>query len=140
MFIFHYCKKIDDHLFDEKVPLHQKDQLIQKYSLDPKYKVKEYWLNHVKIISHSHTREFNYIYDKSIEYKDNFLIQEYIMEPCQSFSFYKTDVESEYMLYENQMDSVYIRLQEYDTYLTIEFHCNNKEDFYKNKLLYNNII
>jgi len=142
MFIFYYCKKIDDNIFDEKIDVVNKNKLIEKYSLQYKNKNKEYWINNVRILSSEDQLKFNTFNDISLFYDNNYhlLNYEYICKECKGFSFYKTDLEDDYSIYDNKIDMIYICLKEYRNYLTIEFHCNNKSDFYKKKLLYNNIV
>ena len=79
MYIFHYCKQINDYLFDEKIDSNQKQVIIDKYNLQKIGKIKVYWENNVKITSFNNDLSFEYIDDKSITYdsEKDILIEEY---------------------------------------------------------------
>ena len=137
MFLFHYCKEVTNNTFDEKISKEELNNLIQKYSLEKKGCIKEYWINNVQIISHDGELSYNYINDITIEKIDNFLIQEFKSSKCNPFNFYKTDLEYEYILYTNLVNNVLVNIKEFNDYLTIECQTDKKEDFF----LYNiNII
>ena len=137
MFLFHYCKEVTNNTFDEKISKEELNNLIQKYSLEKKGCIKEYWINNVQIISHDGELSYNYINDITIEKIDNFLIQEFECKECDPFNFYKTDLEYEYILYTNLVNNVLVNIKEFNDYLTIECQTDKKEDFF----LYNiNII
>ena len=47
MFIYSSCTKIGDNLFNEKISIDKKEEYINKYNLEKKGIVKEYWINNV---------------------------------------------------------------------------------------------
>ena len=53
-----------------------------------------------------------------VDVKDDFIVREFVVIECPKFNFYKSDVEEEYKLYENEDSS--IRLKEFDEYYTFE--------------------
>ena len=137
MYCLHYCKKINNHFYNEKINKKYMEKLCNDFSLYKKYKhIKEYWINNVQIIIKDNILKFNYINDKNINYKDNFLIQEYEIKKCISFNFYDIDIESEYHLYEN--DNGHIKMKEYKDYITIEIYMDNLNNY--DKKLYNHIL
>ena len=130
MFLFHYCKEITNNIFDEKISKKELNNLIQKYSLEKKGCIKEYWINNVQIISYDGKLSYNYINDNTIEKIDDFLIQEFECKECDLFNFYKTDLEYEYILYTNLVNNVSVNIKEFTDYLTIECQTDKKEDFF----------
>lgn len=130
MYIFHYCKKINDYLFDEKINIELKEKIIDTYNLKEIGKIKEYWENNVKITSFNNILSFEYINDLSISYSNdkNILIQEYSQEKCLDYNFYKVGIEEEYILYENEINELLIKLKIYDNYISIEYHSDKKID------------
>ena len=50
MFIYSLCSTIGDNLFDEKISIDKKEEYINKYKLENKGNIKEYWINNVCII------------------------------------------------------------------------------------------
>tara|TARA_Y100000389_G_scaffold204626_1_gene258436 strand:+ start:445 stop:636 length:192 start_codon:yes stop_codon:yes gene_type:complete len=55
MYIYYYCKLINNHekinIFENKINLNKLSYLIEKYKLNYKDIIKEYWINNVQIIS-----------------------------------------------------------------------------------------
>jgi hypothetical protein len=137
MFTYHFITSKDNNdNYNEKIEKKNLPILIQKYSLKKEGIYKEYWINHVRIISNDKKLNFNYIKDIIIEVSDNYLIQEYEITPCPSFSFYEIDLETEYTLYKGIYNGFVIIVKEFDIYLTIELNSPIKNHFF----LYNNII
>lgn len=130
MYIFHYCKQINDYLFDEKIDSNQKQVIIDKYNLQKIGKIKVYWENNVKITSFNNDLSFEYIDDKSITYdsEKDILIEEYESEICPNYNFYKVNIEEEFILYENKVDDIIIKMKVYDDYNTIEYHSDRNID------------
>lgn len=130
MYIFHYCKKINDYLFDEKINIKLKEKIIDTYNLKEIGKIKEYWENNVKITSFNNILSYEYINDSSISYLNdkNILIEEFDRELCTDYSFYNVDVEEEFLLYQNKMNELLIKLKIYDNYISIEYHSDKKID------------
>tara|TARA_B100000700_G_C14969074_1_gene820369 strand:+ start:185 stop:598 length:414 start_codon:yes stop_codon:yes gene_type:complete len=130
MFLFHYCKEITNNIFDEKISKEELNNLIQKYSLEKKGCIKEYWINNVQIISYKNKLSYNYIKDINIQKIEDFLMQEFESEICNPFNFYKSDLECEYTLYTNLVNNVLVNIKEFNDYLTIECQTDKKEDFF----------
>ena len=118
MYLFHYCKKINDFLFDEKIEKKHLQFIINKFNLQSKGEYKEYWDKNVKIIANKGLLDFLYINDLSVDYKNNYLMNEFETEKCIHYNFYKVDSEENYTLYENEIDSIKYILKVYDTYLS----------------------
>ena len=139
MFLYHYCKEINDNTFDEKLSLSKLSELILQFELKEIGFIKEYWINNVQIISNNGKLEFNYIEDKDILYdkKNSCLIQNFIKKPCNIFSIYNVDLEDKYLLYENIINDITINLKKYSDYLSLEFTCDNKEKFNDFFYIYN---
>ena len=55
MYTYYYCKLINNHeninIYDNKINLNKLSYLIEKYKLNYKNIIKEYWINNVQIIS-----------------------------------------------------------------------------------------
>lgn len=131
MFIFHNCFQINENTYNESIPLEKLNEIIKKFTLTNNGKVKEYWINNVFIQSKDNIISYHYIKDINISYdkKKNVLIQESEITPCRSFNFHKVDLEDEYIQYGNKIDNVSISLKKYQSHLTLEFSCDNKENF-----------
>ena len=121
MYLFHYCKKINDFLFDEKIEKKHLQFIINKFNLQSKGEYKEYWDKNVKILANKGLLNFSYINDLSVDYKNNYLINEFETEKCINYNFYKVDSEENYTLYENEIDSIKYILKVYDTYLSFSY-------------------
>ena len=91
MFIYNFCKSLDNGIYDEKIKIEEKDFYIEKYNLISKGNVKEYWINNVMVLDNDNYKVFKYVEDISVDYADNYLIQEIRMDDCISFNFFKTD-------------------------------------------------
>ena len=118
---------INNDIYNIKIQLDKKEQLIKKYGLKEVGEYKEYWINNVQIISNGDTFDFNYFEDIYIEYDDTkkILINEYKEVPCIPFSFYRTDLEEEYYLYKNESNGMLIKLKDYSRYITFEITGND---------------
>ena len=121
MYLFHYCKKINDFLFDEKIEKKHLQFIINKFNLQSKGEYKEYWDKNVKILANKGLLNFSYINDLSVNYKNNYLMNEFETEKCINYNFYKVDSEEIYTLYENETDSIKYILKVYDTYLSFSY-------------------
>ncbi len=126
MFIYNYCIKDGDNFFNEKIDLNKKSEYINKFNLINKGNVKEYWINNVMIVDREGEKNFKYYEDISVQYKDNYLVQEVKLEDCISFNFFKTDTESEYGLYENIIDGIIYNLKVYDKFISFSFISENE--------------
>ena len=125
MYKYYYCDKINDEIFNNKININKFNDLIDKYKLVCKDKVKEYWINNVMILSNNSNLTFNKIIDKEILFNNNYLIQEFILNECKPFNFHNTDLELEYILYENIIDNIKIILKKYNDYITLEYETDN---------------
>ena len=113
-----YSNSKDENIFDIRFPLSGKENLLKKHSLQLKYHEKIYFLNNVVIKVNPNGTFFNYENDISITLKDDYIVREYEIISCSKFNFYKSDVEEDYKLYENEDSS--IRLKEFNDYFTFE--------------------
>ena len=113
-----YSNSRDENIYDIRFPLSEKDNILNEHDLQFKYHEKVYFLNNVVIKINPNGTFFNYENDISINVKGDFVIREYETLNCPRFSFYKSDVEEEYKLYENGDSSII--LKEYHDYFTFE--------------------
>lgn len=118
-----YSNSKDENIFDIRFPLLEKENLLKKHGLQLKYHEKIYFLNNVVIKINPNGTFFNYENDISINVKDDFIIREYEILNCSKFSFFNSDIEEEYNLYENEDSS--IRLKEFNDYFTFEMISSN---------------
>jgi hypothetical protein len=125
MYKYYYCDKINDEIFNNKININKFNDLINKYKLVCKDDVKEYWINNVMILSNNSNVTFNKVIDKEILFDNNYLIQELVMSECKPFNFHNTDLELEYILYENIIDNIKIILKKYNDYITLEYETDN---------------
>ena len=125
MYLFHYCKKINDFLYDEKIDKKHLQFIINKFKLQSKGDFKEYWDKNVKILANEGLLTYNYINDISVTFENNYLINEFESEKCIDYNFYKVDSEENYTLYENEIDSIKYILKFYETYLTFSYESEN---------------
>tara|TARA_Y100000389_G_scaffold198055_1_gene233872 strand:+ start:548 stop:958 length:411 start_codon:yes stop_codon:yes gene_type:complete len=126
MVLFYYCKSINEFTFNEKIDVHKKNKYIELFSLMKKGNIKEYWLNNVHIMNDQYYSEI----DTSYEYKEGFLIHSFQKDIIPHFNFYKADIEYEYILYENKINDIIIRLKIFDNYITLEFENDSINDFF----------
>ena len=125
MYNYYYCKYIKNNFYNNKININKLSYLIKKYDLKFISPIKEYWLNNIKIISDKNNINFYKIYDKNINYYNEYLIHEYLLENSEPFNFNKTNLEEEYILYENTINDIKIILKKYIDYITLEFETNN---------------
>ena len=136
MFYIYYCnKKINDFSYDIKIDTKEKNNLIQKFSLEEKGNFKEYWENNVCIIFSKDNSSFHYIEDIGYEYlpvsNKDFLIHEFKKKPCPIYNFYKVHHEEKYKKYQVEKESITIELREYKDYLTLTLICDTINEFYQ---------
>tara|TARA_B110000003_G_C16394317_1_gene435716 strand:- start:205 stop:609 length:405 start_codon:yes stop_codon:yes gene_type:complete len=130
---YHNCHKQCDDIYCEKIPLCNLTDILNKFILSKIGQCKEYWINNVQIISYKNNLTFSYINDLSIDYKDNFIIQTFTKNECKPFNFFHTDLNDEFILYENKEKN--IQLKEYKNYLTFQvFNINDDNLIYYNIL------
>tara|TARA_Y100001935_G_scaffold133288_2_gene110352 strand:+ start:7080 stop:7466 length:387 start_codon:yes stop_codon:yes gene_type:complete len=118
-----YSNPKGKNIYDIRFPLSEKDKIINDNDLSFKFHEKVYFLNNVIIKINPDGIFFNYENDISIHVNDQFIVREYETLVCPKFSFYKSDVEEEYKLYENGDSS--IKLKEYNDYYTFEMISSN---------------
>ena len=127
------CKKINDNFYDIKLDLSNKDNNIKKFNLQNKGLNKIYYKNNICIESNNKNIKYFKKVDLNINYKNNYLYSEFNIEEINSFPFYETDYEEEYILFENTIDDVKIQLKEYKNYCELEFITNDLKN--SNKLI-----
>lgn len=118
---------IETNIYDIKLPLSMKDEIINKYKLESYGRVKEYWINNVKIISNNRDVSFHYFIDQNNEIDEdlNILIEKYQKIKCQSFNFYHSDTEEEYESYQNENRDYNVQMKKYESYLVLELTGEN---------------
>ena len=133
---YHKCIPVSPYSYDEKIPLSEKDTYINKYDLQFKGNVSEYWVHNVRIISDGSNLTFHYVKDISITYDEEqgYLIQDSQIETCPKFSFYKTDIETSYALYEAVLDKYTLHMKDYGLYISFEVISEEEECIFLNKL------
>ena len=125
MYNYYYYKLNNYKFYYNKINLNKLSYLIKKYDLNLKYNVKEYWINNVLIISNKDNIKFYKINDKDIKFQNEYIIKSYDINECISFNFNNTDLEEEYILYENIINDIKVILKQYSEYITLEFESNN---------------
>ena len=125
MYKYYYCNLINDNFYNNKINLNKLSYLIKKYDLNLKNNIKEYWINNVLIISNKNDIKFYKINDKDIKFQNEYIIKSYDINECISFNFNNTDLEEEYILYENIINDIKVILKQYSEYITLEFESNN---------------
>lgn len=126
MFLFYYCEPITKYTFNEKIDIQKKMKYIQLFSLINKGIMKEYYIKYIHIINNNFYCET----DISYEYKDGFLIHSLKREIIPYFHFYESDIEYNYILYENNINNIHIRLKIFNDYMTLEFETHSINDFF----------
>ena len=125
MYKYYYCKQINDNFYNSKINLNKLSYLIKKYNLEYKNYIKEYWINNVLIVSNNNDIKFYKIYDKDIQYQNEYIVKSYDTDECIPFNFNKTHLEEEYILYENVINDIKVVLKKFSEYITLEFESNN---------------
>lgn len=127
---------IESDIYDIKIPLSMKDEIINNYKLEPYGQVKEYWINNVKIISNNDGFLFDYFIDENseIDHDLNILIEKYKKVESQSFNFYDSDIEEAYELYQKKNKEYLVQMKIYDNYLVLELSSENLSEI-KNNIL-----
>jgi hypothetical protein len=127
---------IESDIYDIKIPLSMKDEIINNYKLEPYGPVKEYWINNVKIISNNDGFLFDYFIDENseIDLDLNILIEKYEKVESQSFNFYDSDIEEAYELYQKKNKEYLVQMKIYENYLVLELSSENLSEI-KNNIL-----
>jgi|TARA_B100001093_G_C26564621_1_gene900241 hypothetical protein len=118
LYISHSCSYINEFSFDETISLDKQNDFINQYQLEYQGNVKEYWIMNKQIISDNKQNLSFFEYDdQSLVYDNNRLLQITTVKPILPFSFFTTDVESEYTLYSSK-DTYFLKI--FPTYMTFE--------------------
>ena len=125
MYNYYFCFKINDEFYNHKLDLDKLSYFIEKYDLKCKGDIKEYWINNVLIVSNNNDIKFYKIYDKDIQYQNEYIIKSYDIDECIPFNFNGTHSEEDYILYENVINDIKVVLKKFSEYITLEFESNN---------------
>lgn len=126
MYTLHFCKLIENNIYDERLEKIKMKDFINEYSLENKGDTCEYWINNLEIIKNKNSESFNYINDNDIKImKNGNIIREYITTECIPFLFSNVDCRDEYVLYVGLKDDLKILLKEFSDHITIEFISSN---------------
>ena len=111
----------DNNFYDIKIKLSDLDIYKKKFNLSNVGLHKVYHKNNIQITSDNENPIFNKIIEKDIYVKEKYLYIEHEKVKVNPFSFYETDYEEEYTLYENTIDDVIINFKEFKNYGELEF-------------------
>ena len=111
----------DNNFYDIKIKLSDLDKYKNKFNLSNIGLHKVYHKNNIQITSDNENPIFNKIIEKDIYVKEKYLYIEHEKVIVNPFSFYETDYEEEYTLYENTIDDVIINFKEFKNYGELEF-------------------
>ena len=111
----------DNNFYDIKIKLSDLDKYKNKFNLSNIGLHKVYHKNNIQITSDNENPIFNKIIEKDIYVKEKYLYIEHEKVQVNPFTFYETDYEEEYTLYENTIDDVIINFKEFKNYGELEF-------------------
>ena len=111
----------DNNFYDIKIKLSDLDKYKNKFNLSNIGLHKVYHKNNIQITSDNENPIFNKIIEKDIYVKEKYLYIEHEKIQVNPFSFYETDYEEEYILYENTINDVIIIFKEFKNYGELEF-------------------
>ena len=136
-------QEMNGDIYNIRIPYTRKNELKLIFNLEEKGRNKEYWINNLYIMSDLIRINYLYRIDKSVLFdtERRLIINNYDEIECIPFNFYNVDSEEEYILYENIVDDIIIQMKDYNEYLTIEYICeevNQFNNFYSKNI--NNII
>ncbi len=117
--IYHECFQ-DDFIYNCQLSKDKKESYISKYGMELVGDVKEYSINHIKIKNIDGTLSFESHKDISSYYENKYLVQEVEKTNIMPFSFYETDCEEQYTLYQAITNNGIHSLKEYDDFITYE--------------------
>ena len=123
----------DNNFYDIKIKPKDKGKYLKQYNLSNVGLYKVYHKNNIQITSDNENPIFNKIIEKDIYVKEKYLYIEHEKVIVNPFSFYETDYEEEYTLYENTIDDVRINFKEFKNYGELEFITDDLNKF--NKLI-----
>lgn len=126
-------KEKKENIFNIKKDLNELQKFINLYNLKSKGYHKSFFKNNCLVICNESKIETYLIKLKDSYSKNDYLYIEFDKELTNNFTFYDSDYEEEYILYENEIDSVVINIKVYDDYFEIEYNTNEIDKF--NKLI-----
>ena len=129
--MYHYmsCKKINDFMYDVRINISEVSNIIKKHNLEYRGDFKEYNINDKQIISDKQQLTFWKIHQENISYNKGFLQCRFLKEPIQSFSFYNTDEEKSYKLYESNQKDIHILVKVFKEYCLFEYITDIKNKY-----------
>ena len=111
----------ENNFYDIKIKSKDKEKYLKQYNLSNVGLHKVYHKNNIQITSDNENPIFNKIIEKDIYVKEKYLYIEHEKVIVNPFTFYETDYEEEYTLYENTIDDVIINFKEFKNYGELEF-------------------
>ena len=111
----------DNNFYDIKIKPEDKNKYQKKFNLSKGIFHKVYHKNNIQITSDNEKPIFNKIIEKDIYVKEKYLYIEHEKVIVNPFTFYETDYEEEYTLYENTINDVIINFKEFKNYGELEF-------------------
>jgi len=117
------------NIFNVKKDLNELQRFINLYSLESKGIHKSFFKNNCLVISNELNTKTYKIKLKDSYSKNNYLYIYFDKELIDTFIFYDSDYEEEYILYENKINSVIINVKVYSDYFEIEFNTDNLDEF-----------
>ena len=123
----------DDNFYDLKIKLSEGENYKKKFNLGEGVYQKVYHKNNIEIISDNENMHFYKVIEKDIYVKEKYLFIEHEKIKINPFTFYETDYEEEYTLYQNKINDIIINFKEYQSYCELEFITEDLNKF--NKLI-----
>jgi len=127
-------ESVQDNFYNIRIKLTDKETYLKRYNLSYKDNYKIYHKNNILIKSNENGLEYYKIIEKSIQHNNDYLFIEHVKVLIEPFSFYETDYEEEYKLYENTIDGIIINFKEFKDYGELEFITDDLNKF--NNLLF----
>ena len=121
------------NIFNVKKDLNELQKFIDLYNLESKGIHKSFFKNNCLVISNEFITKTYKIKLKDSYSKNNYLYIDFDKELINNFTFYDSDYEEEYILYENIIDSVIINVKVYPDYFELEYNTGDLDKF--NKLI-----
>tara|TARA_B100001057_G_scaffold452122_1_gene495777 strand:+ start:114 stop:518 length:405 start_codon:yes stop_codon:yes gene_type:complete len=121
------------NIFNVKKDLNELQKFIDLYNLESKGIHKSFFKNNCLVISNEFITKTYKIKLKDSYSKNNYLYIDFDKELINNFTFYDSDYEEEYILYENIIDSVIINVKVYPDYFELEYNTDDLDKF--NKLI-----
>ena len=126
-------ERLQSNFFNIRIKLTDKGIYLKRYNLSYKGNYKIYHKNNILIKSNENGLEYYKIIEKSIQHNNDYLFIEHEKVLNEPFSFYETDYEEEYALYENTIDGIIINFKEFKHYCELEYITDDLNKF--NKLI-----